>query len=233
MINSIKSYGVILYNLDEETKNLSFLIYQRRDTFEYTDFLCGMYYQESHLMTLLSLITREERERLLNFSFQELWDDMWLDPNCKIYRDRFAYAKDKFELIQKDLPFLFYKLGTTKEIAPWGFPKGKKAMKETELNCALREFEEEVGVSISTFKIKDQTASEFYRGSNKKSYSTLYFLVQSPEKFLPEKQTIENRIRNTTVTEEASDVKWVSLNESRFYLNDKRFSLLQNISRSL
>jgi 8-oxo-dGTP pyrophosphatase MutT (NUDIX family) len=232
MINSIRSFGVILYNIDIPTNKPYFLIYQRRDTFEYTDFLSGLYYQKRHLITLLSLISKEERERLLNHSFDQLWKDMWLNTNCKMYKEKYEYAKTRFELIKSDLPYLFFSLGTTNEQAPWGFPKGKKMMKETELDCALREFEEEVRIPITKEYnvMQDQSILECYKGSNRKSYSTVYFLVESPNRLIPEKINISDRIRDKTISDEASDVKWVSLEESKMYLSDKRQKILQQVT---
>ena len=36
----------------------------------------------------------EERKRIRDYTFQELWDDMWVDKNSRIYKENFSKAKE-------------------------------------------------------------------------------------------------------------------------------------------
>src|SRR6185503_10926509 len=95
---SIVSYGLIIYrvrydnsiNQSSQTSQTSqtsqnptieFLLQQRRDTFEYMDILLGTWKTVEELVTLISLITPEEKERLRNYIFSELWNDLFLNKN--------------------------------------------------------------------------------------------------------------------------------------------------------
>ena len=54
----------------------------------------------------------------------------------------------------------------------WGFPKGRRNYKEKDLECALREFEEETGIQKSSLTIIKNLNpfEEIFTGSNLKSY---------------------------------------------------------------
>ena len=38
----------------------------------------------------------------------------------------------------------------------WGFPKGRRNFNETDLNCALREFNEETGINMKSIKLLEK-----------------------------------------------------------------------------
>jgi ADP-ribose pyrophosphatase YjhB (NUDIX family) len=61
----------------------------------------------------------------------------------------------------------------------WEFPKGRKNQSEKELDCALREFEEETGYSKNKLTIINNVLpfEEIYIGTNYKSYKHKYFLA--------------------------------------------------------
>jgi 8-oxo-dGTP pyrophosphatase MutT (NUDIX family) len=60
----------------------------------------------------------------------------------------------------------------------WEFPKGRKNYQERDIDCALREFEEETGISKENIKIIENVLpfEEMYVGSNHKIYKHKYFL---------------------------------------------------------
>lgn len=61
----------------------------------------------------------------------------------------------------------------------WGFPKGRKNHKEKDLQCALREFEEETGYDTREIQLVENLSpfEEIFTGSNYKSYKHKYFLA--------------------------------------------------------
>lgn len=232
VINCIKSFGVILFYLDQH-KIPHFLIYQRRDTFEYTDFLQGIWTHKKHLYTLLSLVTEDERNRLLNYTFDELWNDVWIDHNCKIYKEKYALAKEKFESVRECIPKILSEMDIIQKESPWGFPKGKKNIREKEMECAIREFTEEVNINLSRFNvITSEILTEVYKGSNRKNYSTHYYLVQCDSELYPEQKIIiPDGIRKECISDEASQIKWITKEEARYYLNERREELLDNATK--
>jgi 8-oxo-dGTP pyrophosphatase MutT (NUDIX family) len=61
----------------------------------------------------------------------------------------------------------------------WEFPKGRRNFLEKDLDCALREFEEETGYSRNKLKVVENLMpfEEIFIGSNHKSYKHKYFLA--------------------------------------------------------
>lgn len=244
----ITSYGLILYSLspqnisstkvednifqqiNNETQEPSFLIYQRRDNFEYMDFLRGVWSSEGQLPALFSLMSKEERERIRNYTFQELWDDLWVVQDCRLYRDGFAKAKKKYDSIKTQIPNLLDVTTSCIKYPPWGFPKGKKnGYYEDPLKCAIREFEEETKLSISSdIKIiPDVSFIENFKGSNGKAYATHYYLGEISNTRYPNPISTPQCIRKTTISEEATAIGWFTMEETKKYLNPRRQTILR------
>src|SRR6188508_2395973 len=91
----ITSYGIILFYIDID-ENIWYLICQRRDTIEYADFIRGRY-TKTMLNAYISLMSQDERERILTYDFRDLWDDLWVNHDVGFYKDSFVKAKTKFD----------------------------------------------------------------------------------------------------------------------------------------
>lgn len=239
---SICSFSLILVCLapstEGENKPLTpyFLLYQRRDSYEYIDFVRGIWVNEQSLPKMFSLMTIEERKRLLSYDFEKLWDDLWVIHNCKIYRDGYERGKRKYESIKSKIPSIIESTSSTVEEPPWGFPKGKKnSLNETNIECALREFHEETHLPIDTVKLMSDCKpfTETYSGSNNKSYCTYYYLAMCPTLLPIEKIATPQCIRQSAVSEEAADVRWLRYEEACLKLNPKRRQILKKVMEIL
>nr|QBK86566.1 MAG: NUDIX hydrolase [Marseillevirus LCMAC102] len=224
----ITSYGLLLFSYENETP--VFLLYQRRDTFEYMDFLRGIWNSESQFPVLFSLMSYEERKRIREYTFQELWDDLWVDKHGHIYQDGYPKAKKKYDSIRDRIPFLLDTISSYICEPPWGFPKGKKnGYYEIPINCALREFNEETKLSTdSIIIIKPDPFIEQFKGSNGKTYATHYFLAEMPKPLKSQSCPTPRCIRKQTISEEASKVEWFKVDEACSHLNERRQSILRS-----
>lgn len=227
----IVSYGIILYYIDHNTNDPYFLLYQRRDTFEYMDFLRGLWVTENHVINLFKLMSDEERQRLREYTFKELWDDLWIHHNCKIYRESYLKSKRKYDLIKNKIPEIIENLEPTVSFPPWGFPKGKKnGHNEDPLKCAIREFSEETRIDSNKINIiKDAVYTENFKGSNNKNYITHYYLAESFDYELPKHYETNGCIRKKTLSDEASDIRWFSINDLKEVLNEERQNIIKNV----
>lgn len=225
----IVSYGIILFHMDQGKPY--FLIYQRRDTFEYTDFIRGIWSNENHLLNLFRSMSIEERNRIRNYTFYELWDDMWIHRECKIYKDGYQKAKKKYDSIKKRIPYILERTETYVMTPPWGFPKGKKnGYYEDSLKCAIREFSEETRIDSNKISIMDNYVfTENFKGSNNKYYTTHYYLAETFEKDLPLPYETKNCIRKYTLSEEASEIKWCTAEELCELLSIKRMNIVKSV----
>lgn len=233
----ITSYGIIVFYNDPVLQAPKFLIYQRRDTYEYMDFLRGIWGNEKKLKDLFAAFSPLERKRIREYTFDELWDDLWITKENKIHRDGYDKAKKKFEAIKSKIPGLLDSaVESNDKEPPWGFPKGKKNdySKETDKECALREFEEETGLDTSKFKFwEKEVFVEIYKGNNGKAYRTFYYLAETKKPLDIKRIPTPNCIRQDTVSDEAEDAMWVTLEEASFKLAARRQTILKKIVKKI
>lgn len=227
----IESYGLILFCKPEKGP-VKFLIYQRRDNYEYIDILRGNWGNEKRLLELFSALSLPEKERIQNYKFDELWDDLWVTSENKIHKDGYAKAKRRFELIKNKIPEFLKKTANSaseKTELQWGFPKGKRnGDGETAKDCALREFKEETGIFTDDITVLEtERLSEFYKGNNGKPYCTHYYLADAKKMYPIKRVPTPGCIRIDAVSDEAEDAKWVTYEEALEYLGERRREILK------
>jgi 8-oxo-dGTP pyrophosphatase MutT (NUDIX family) len=111
----------------------------------------------------------------------------------------------------------------------WEFPKGRRNFQEKDLDCAIREFEEETGFSQRDIIIIDNLLpfEEMYIGSNHKCYKHKYFLAYMNN----DKDSLQNFQKT-----EVSKLEWKNidecLNSIRPYNLEKK-TLISNINKVL
>lgn len=160
---------------------------------------------------LLSNMTVSERRMLLESdgNIDTLWSYLWRDlssnhskkPSSNIHHSNYhnhnhrnnngvskgPFAKDfdearsKFSKIWTELPVLIETFSSEISETEWGFPKGRRNMNETDLECASREFSEETGFNTKniTFINNDKYVEEMFQGSNGVWYRHVYFVAKA------------------------------------------------------
>jgi ADP-ribose pyrophosphatase YjhB (NUDIX family) len=179
----IKSYGVIPFMRRKDV--IKFLLIQRKDTMAYTDFMRGKFkFQDGSvnydkLKILFEEMTHDEKSRLLHFSFDELWDGLWLEHSSGIYIKERAYAYKSYLSIDF-VPMVRDAMPSRYTSSEWGFPKGRKNINESGLACAIREFKEETGLYDSDFEIIPyfNPVAENFIASDGIKYSHVYYLAE-------------------------------------------------------
>ena len=234
----ITSYGVIVFRPSE--KGIQYLMIRRKDSFGYIDFIRGKYspyniYQIQNIVNEMSVI---EKERILKEPFTTLWNDMWGETTNSQYKNEEQTSCKKIDIIRggitindeiNNLEDVVNKSTTQWKETEWEFPKGRRNFKEKDLDCALREFEEETGISHTKIKIVENVLpfEEIFIGTNHKSYKHKYFLAYMNE--------AEEYLDNFQVTE-VSKLEWKTLDEClesiRPYNLEKR-ELIKNINKVL
>jgi 8-oxo-dGTP pyrophosphatase MutT (NUDIX family) len=93
----------------------------------------------------------------------------------------------------------------------WGFPKGRRNPHESDLNCAIREFQEETGLRRSDFTIIQNTypISETFFGSNQVHYCHKYYIGVCNKSI-----EVEMNSNNPHMIREIGAIKWCSLDEA-------------------
>lgn len=191
-IKTIKNYNKGVDNplqLQLHTQ-LRLLMVQRRNTMGFNDLIRGRHFFNNPVQIAklyLTEMTHEERDLVKNKTFDELWNDLWLNKDSKYYKYDKLKAKNKYEKI--NVNSLLNKTSTIYSFPEYGIPKGHKNKKETELDCAKREFGEETGYSPDSYKIINiEPIVETFVGTNNIEYKHVYFLaIMNEEDIIPPK----------------------------------------------
>lgn len=228
----ITSYGIIVYRTNKITKEVEYLMIRRKDTFGYIDLLRGKY--QSHninkIQQLIDEMTNDEKRKILIIPFPELWNQLWSGQNSKT--DETLISR-KFEMLLNNensvgLEALIENSETDWEDAEWEFPKGRKNYQEKDLDCSLREFEEETGYNRSQINLIENVIpyEEIFIGSNNKAYKHKYFLACMNE-------STDSDIMPNHQTSEVSKTEWKTihacLNSIRPYSLEKK-KIIYNVS---
>ena len=161
---------------------LLFLMVQRKDTMGFIDLIRGKYPSEEPrrtemLRTYFSEMTCDERRRLRMESFQEIWDVMWRNHASKSYISEYPDCRRKFERL--DVGALLDQTECCWSAQEFGFPKGRKNIRETDQSAAIREFVEESGYKRHEIRMcSDVPFEEDFRGTNGVRYKHVYYLAE-------------------------------------------------------
>ncbi len=218
----ITSYGIIVCR--PSSQGMQFLMIRRKDSFGYIDFIRGKYspYNIEQLQNMINEMSIVEKERILKEPFNKLWAMMWGSTTDTQFRNEEAISIKKFELITNgvyinNVKYTLHELvknsDTTWTETEWEFPKGRRNPQEKDLDCGLREFEEETGYSQDTIYIIENILpfEEIYIGSNHKSYKHKYFLAFMNEENNQESDDVFN-MQNYQKSE-VSKLEWKTFNE--------------------
>ena len=179
----ITSYGIIVYRMNQPKTEIEFLMIRRKDSFGYIDFIRGKYQMHSpaKVQQLINEMSAGEKLRLTTSSFTTMWQQLWGDKNAR--SDEMSAMRKFDSLVRGDdsvsLLDLIQNSTTNWEETEWEFPKGRRNSYEKDVDCALREFEEETGYSRDDICIIENVSpyEEIFIGSNNKSYKHKYFLA--------------------------------------------------------
>jgi 8-oxo-dGTP pyrophosphatase MutT (NUDIX family) len=242
----ISSFGIICYRIEPETKNIEYLMIQRKDSLCFMEFIRGKYDLKKidYIRQLLGGMTHQERDGLLCTQFEELWNHVWYQPNIPRHTTEFNQAKTKFITLKKgfyndtkyiNMQLLIQSSVSTFTEPEWGFPKGRRRIREEDIHCALREFSEETGLP-STDVILDEDFNkyeEIFFGTNFILYRHVYYVGYIPtygDKSILVDTTNINQAR------EVRSIEWFTYEESMRHIRDhnkERKNIFKEIHRKL
>jgi 8-oxo-dGTP pyrophosphatase MutT (NUDIX family) len=194
-----------------------YLLVQRKDTMGYIDFVRGKYQEDAvedpkQLMeTYLSEMTCDERYRIANWSFEEIWDKLWINHNSRCYRNEYKHAKNKFA--KTNVKEILSRIPCKWSHQEFGFPKGRRSLQESNLQCAVREFCEETGYLPHHLELifDELPLCEIFVGTNHKQYKHVYYLARVKTEAGPPRMCYENLHQ----AGEIRNVGWFSYDQCR------------------
>jgi hypothetical protein len=206
---------------------IKFLMVQRKHSLGYVEFIRGKYHIDNikQIKYILEQMTPKELTDINNKSFDYLWNILWdNDPSStttiknKHHYKEYVSSKQKFYELKIKYNNTLQSIYPTFTFNEWGFPKGRREMYETDIVCAMREFEEETFYNENNYLILDDSNSikENLIGTNGINYRHNYFLALLHNDHI---KNMENK--------EIGDIKFLNINECldfiRPYHEHKKF----------
>ena len=130
--------------------------------------------------------------------------------NNQLYKTNIEYADDINEnnIMEINLQNMLKNSTTNWKTPEWGFPKGRRNLKESNLECSEREFMEETGLKKKQFSIfhNINTLEESFLGTNNIPYKNIYYIGNINEPVL-----LSINMNNKCQASEISDLGFFDL----------------------
>jgi 8-oxo-dGTP pyrophosphatase MutT (NUDIX family) len=229
-LSPITSYGIIAVRYTDDkgitslfsksnianngNESIQYLLIQRKDSLSFVEFIRGKYNanDDEYINRLIRGMTQKEQELLMRCTFEELWEYVWGETSSvKSHKNDYDTSIKKYELIKNNLVNII-KENPSKWTEPeWGFPKGRRNPHETDINCAIREFQEETGLNRQDFTIIQNTfpISETFFGSNQIHYCHKYYIAICNKDI-----EVKMNDNNPHMIREIGAIAWCSLDEA-------------------
>jgi ADP-ribose pyrophosphatase YjhB (NUDIX family) len=184
----ITSLGIIAFRCGNP--GIEYLLIRRCNSLGFVDFMRGKYplYNKGYLINIIDEMTIDEKNMLRTMEFNDLWEFVWGKGITLQYRGEEKISREKFISLklgitvkntEYNLISLLDESKTSWKEPEWGFPKGRRDYQEKDLQCAIREFEEETLYNKNQLKLIQNILpfDEIFTGSNYKSYKHKYYLA--------------------------------------------------------
>ena len=212
----IMSLGIVAFKIKND--NIHYLLIRRKDTLGFVEFLRGKYdiNDREYILKLFKEMTTSEVKRILTLDFDTLWKQLWMEQTIKHFKNEYEKSKERFYKIKEspsiNILSIIKEIGKFWDEPEWGFPKGRRNIRENDMDCAIREFKEETGYETEDIKILkniDPVGEQFY-GSNNVEYKHSYFIAQ----FQNDKKPKLNK-ENKSQISEVSNIGWFTYKEAK------------------
>lgn len=220
---------------DKISTSIETLMVRRKYTYNYIYLIRGLYNIElENIIKSINLLTKSEYNNIITKEFDELWNEIFNNTNNN---NEYNKAKEHFFLLRTYIiPQIKHRINIIYDYPEWGFPKGKRTNNETNLECAIREFEEETGLNESNYTILDRLFPliEIVKGSDGLNYKHVYYigLLNNNINKFDVKLPLANSLTNTNYNYEIGDIKLFSIEQSISIIRDyniERLELINNL----
>jgi len=169
--------------LCNENPNIKFLMIQRKNSLGYLEFIRGRYDETNNqnINYIFEQMTENEINDILTKDFDFLWNDLWDVNNIKNknHYKEYMTSRQKFYELKLNKSDIINNLKPKYLYNEWGFPKGRRELYESDIICAIREFEEETNIKENMYNLFESCSKikENLVGTNGINYLHNYFLA--------------------------------------------------------
>lgn len=246
----IDAYKIKLQNIEKLRKfnyyrnKISFMMVSRKHSLGFVEFIRGKYdpVDVKAIINLFENMYENEIEMIRDLQFDQLLAiflnrDSSTDSLSDIYEGKYSAeyigSKVKFNIIKYgnnpnglNLSFYVNYIKPKWKGEEWGFPKGRRShYNEANIECAIREFEEETGCRPGNYNLLDkiEPVSEYLTGTNNVNYKHVYYIALANNNV--------DDIKGNIDSFEIGQVKWFTYDDAmkmiRPYHLGKKYVLTQ------
>ena len=209
----IKSYGILCFKLlnnNFNSNDIQFLLVKRKYSLNYIDFIRGKYdiNDTNQLLNMFNYMSSNELALFSTNDFNTLWNNLWeKTANIKFYSKEKTLSCFKFnKLKESGIMTELLKISKPYDTPEWEIPKGRKNMNESDIECAMREFDEETQICKNNYTLLDyQPICDNFIGTNNKEYQHVFYIG---------KYTSDNKINKINKNNEIDEIRWCNLSDS-------------------
>ena len=216
--NIIKYNTINLHNIDDYNKYrkyIKFLLISRRSSLGFIEFMRGNY-DINNINSISNLFKQMYKNEILlikNKSFNFLWQYIWQINNINYNDKDYILSQNKYTNIDKN-NFLQYCLNNIKPLysnVEWGFPKGRRLNQEKNIDCAIREFNEETNLTNNDYFLINNLNPEveYLTGTNNIDYKHIYYFASTNKKLV-----LKIDENNNQQYKEVGSIKWFNYNDT-------------------
>lgn len=216
-----RSAGIACFGLFSHNgvTTLKVLLGTKRCSYAFSELAQGKYIGgKREIMKKLDQMYLDDKLVVCSGVFDMIWYRVWLNFSKP---SSYYVAKNKFETtFLTDGGVSLRKMISKSRNKPrvWEIPKGRKRSKnEAEINCAIREFHEETGISPSGYKLYPEFTRTCSFSDNGITYTNTYYLAFTRNPIQP-----DIKMSNKEQCDELTELKWMDLNEIRLVDLDGR-----------
>lgn len=220
---AITSYSIVVHTLIKG--EIHFLLGKVRDSIAFKEYLKADQRSED-LSWYATQMTIEEKQRCIFQNIRQIISEVFTNHESNSYI--LAYNNIYKWNAQKSLDYPILSEKGISEI--WVIPKGRMNTMEEPLDAALREFEEEVGISRELLMTYDhEPIEETYTGLDNKIYRTVYFLGYLDNYKLTSSLTpkLVTSMR-MSLNSEIQKVDWFTYDEAKKIVDGPKAWILRN-----
>lgn len=207
----VLSCGILLIDkpsLPVNAEQTRVLMIRRKDSMSFAEFMRGKYETDNieYVSTLIKNMTLKEQASIASDSFESLWRQLWGDDRMT---SDYAQSREKFNTLNR-ISLMRNNISDYTE-PEWGFPKGRRMRGESDLACAIREFDEETNIPREAFVVlKNIILTETFMGLNNVQYKHVYFVALTKR---PEMINVTQKL-TPVQRREISGVAWKTFTEA-------------------
>lgn len=230
----IVSYGIACCRKSTNGK-YEILMIKKKSTYSFAEFVRGSYNinQKHNIIYLLDNMSIDEKISINSLNYNILWLKLYGKLPCQIDNKNYTRGLKKYnaliEINNGQYLLEMLKYSGNKDIL-WEIPKGRQDKNESNLEAAIREFQEETNIPKNEYKILfNEKCISYTFFDNGKKYTYIYYLgIMLNNKYEP-----KFHFNSANMIREVLDIKFLSKEQIRLFNNNRLHNIVKVIIKKV